>query len=222
MIFGARAATVTGARALQDWRVIPRFDALILCGRAAAVTPPVSPASVQGPFSPLWPPQPCHPQTQRQSFPSSRTGQCSGICRNRSRHGNRFLAARTPATDGGGARWPGRAGPAAVSHRGAPELPKNTDRVLRFNMATSQRGGEKKNWRRIGSTRQRKIIGRRRTPKKGQKALSGTPPHDWPEPTWDRHERGSRVAGREARPGTAADQRHADATRASSFRRLPM
>ncbi|MGB8565050.1 MAG: hypothetical protein WCD83_16810 [Pseudolabrys sp.] len=34
------------------------FDALILCGRAAAVTPPVSPASVQGPFSPPWPPQP--------------------------------------------------------------------------------------------------------------------------------------------------------------------
>jgi hypothetical protein len=34
------------------------FDALILCGSAAAVTPAVSPATVQGPFSPPWPPQP--------------------------------------------------------------------------------------------------------------------------------------------------------------------
>ena len=34
-------------------RVIPR------CGGAAAVTPPVSPASVREPFSPLWPPLPC-------------------------------------------------------------------------------------------------------------------------------------------------------------------
>ena len=33
--FGAPAATVTGARALQDWYVISRFEALILMGCAA-------------------------------------------------------------------------------------------------------------------------------------------------------------------------------------------
>jgi hypothetical protein len=32
---------------------VRRLEALIACGRAAPVTPPVSPVSVRGPFSPL-------------------------------------------------------------------------------------------------------------------------------------------------------------------------
>ena len=53
VMFDVRAAMGMGARALEDCRVIRRFDALIICGRAAAVTPPVLPASARGPFSPL-------------------------------------------------------------------------------------------------------------------------------------------------------------------------